>query len=200
MIECRLPLDIRQLLDNAQAAYPENVLDAQASGQVFDFTLERLRAYYQEQGLNFDSIDAVLACRPTSPLDIDHRIRGIESFRLLPAAVSLASANKRIRNIIRKAEESFPSEPDQTYFDHATERRLYDEMEAVSAKMAPLLKQGDYQTALQHLASLRETVDHYFDDVLVMHEDHTVRINRLAFLQKVRQLFLQVADISRLQI
>jgi len=200
MIEGRLPLDVYQLLEAAQAAYPDNVLPAQACTQVFDFILERLRSYYQDQGVHFESIDAVLACRPTSPLDTDHRIRGIEAFRNLPAAESLASANKRIRNILRKAEESFPDEPDQSYFNHGAERRLYDEMEAVSEKIAPLLKQGDYQTALQHLASLREAVDHFFDNVLVMVEDQTVRINRLAFLQKVRHLFLQVADISRLHI
>jgi glycyl-tRNA synthetase beta chain len=200
MIEGRLPLDVYQLLEAAQAAYPDNVLPAQACTQVFDFILERLRSYYQDQGVHFESIDAVLACRPTSPLDTDHRIRGIEAFRNLPAAESLASANKRIRNILRKASVSFPDEPDQTYFNHGAERRLYDEMEAVSEKIAPLLKQGDYQTALQHLASLREAVDHFFDNVLVMDEDQTVRINRLAFLQKVRHLFLQVADISRLHI
>ncbi|HIE02527.1 MAG TPA: glycine--tRNA ligase subunit beta [Thiotrichaceae bacterium] len=200
MIEGRLPLDVDLLLEAAQAAYPDNVLEAQACTQVFDFILERLRSYYQDQGLHFDSIDAVLACRPTSPLDTDHRIRGIEAFRNLPAAESLASANKRIRNILKKASVSFPDEPDQSYFNHAAERRLYDEMEAVNEKIAPLLKQGDYQTALQHLASLREAVDHFFDNVLVMDEDQTVRINRLAFLQKVRNLFLQVADISPLQI
>jgi len=191
MIEGRLPLDVYQLLEAAQAAYPDNVLPAQACTQVFD---------YQDQGVHFESIDAVLACRPTSPLDTDHRIRGIEAFRNLPAAESLASANKRIRNILRKASVSFPDEPDQSYFNHGAERRLYDEMEAVSEKIAPLLKQGDYQTALQYLASLREAVDHFFDNVLVMDEDQTVRINRLAFLQKVRHLFLQVADISRLHI
>ncbi|RKZ53494.1 MAG: glycine--tRNA ligase subunit beta [Candidatus Parabeggiatoa sp. nov. 3] len=200
MIEGRLPLDVYQLLEAAQAAYPDNVLPAQACTQVFDFILERLRSYYQDQGVHFESIDAVLACRPTSPLDTDHRIRGIEAFRNLPAAESLASANKRIRNILRKASVSFPDEPDQSYFNHGAERRLYDEMEAVSEKIAPLLKQGDYQTALQYLASLREAVDHFFDNVLVMDEDQTVRINRLAFLQKVRHLFLQVADISRLHI
>jgi glycyl-tRNA synthetase beta chain len=200
MIECRLSLDIKQLLDKAQAAYPNNVLNTQTNDQVFDFLLERLRSYYQEQGFNFDSVDAVLACRPTSPLDIDQRIRGIETFRHLPDAVSLAVANKRIYNILKKSEDSFSSEPDPTYFDHATERRLYDEMDIVNEKITPLIKQGDYQIALQHLASLRESVDGFFDDVLVMHEDRTIRTNRLAFLQKIRHLFLQVADISRLQI
>ncbi len=200
MIEGRLPLNLQQLLDNAQATYSESGIDAQASRQVFDFMLERLRGYYQEQGINYDSIEAVLVCRPTSPFDADQRIRGIEAFRRLPAAESLASANKRIRNILRKAEDTFPSEPDQAYFTDSAERRLYDDLEEISDKVAPLIKQGDYQTALQHLASLREAVDHFFDQVMVMHDDHTLRTNRLAFLQKVRHLFLQVADISQLQL
>lgn len=199
IIECRLPLDIKQLLDNAQAAYPDDLLETQASTQVFEFILERLRGYYQEQGFNLDSIEAVLTCRPTSPLDANQRIRGIEVFRQLPEAMSLATANKRIHNILKKAEDSFSSEPNPTYFHHIAERQLYDEMVAVNDKIAPLLKQGDYQTALQHLANLREAVDNFFDHVLVMDEDRTVRINRLSFLQKVRDLFLQVADISRLQ-
>ncbi|MDM8561268.1 glycine--tRNA ligase subunit beta [Candidatus Parabeggiatoa sp. HSG14] len=200
MIENHLSLDIKQLLDDAQATYSDDVLDTQTSTQVFDFLIERLRGYYQDQGFNFDSVDAVLVCHPTSPLDIDQRIRGIEIFRHLPDAVSLAVANKRIHNILKKSEDTFPSEPDQTYFDHATERRLYDEMEVVNEKISPLIKKGDYQTALQHLSNLRESVDNFFDDVLVMHEDRTIRTNRLAFLQKMRHLFLQVADISRLQI
>jgi glycyl-tRNA synthetase beta chain len=200
MIECGLPLDVQQLLEKAQAAYPDSILKAETSTQVFDFMLERLKAYYQSQGFNLDSIDAVLICRPTSPLKVAQRLHGIESFRNLPEAVSLASANKRIHNILKKAEESFPDEPDQTYFNHAAERRLYDEMEAVSEKIAPLLKQGEYQMALQHLATLRDAVDHFFDHVMVMDENPTVRINRLAFLQKVRLMFLQVADISVLQV
>ncbi len=200
MIEKRLPLDIQQLLEQAVMAYPDNALKADTSTQVFDFVMERLKGYYQDQGVKVDSIEAVLVCRPTSPLDVDQRLRGIEGFRQHPEAESLASANKRIHNILKKAEESFSDEPNQTYFNHRAERRLYDEMEAVSEKMAPLLKQGEYETALQHLASLREAVDHFFDHVMVMDEDRTLRINRLAFLQKLRLLFLQVADISVLQV
>ena len=189
MIECRLPLDIQKLLAGS----------SKNSTQVFDFILERLRGYYQDQGLHLDSIEAVLVCRPTSPLDADQRIRGVDAFRHLPDVISLASANKRIHNILKKAKESFSSEPVPSLFVEATEKRLYEEMEDVSQKIAPLLKQGDYQSALQHLASLRETVDKFFDDVMVMTEDRALRINRLAFLQKLRNLFLQVADISRLQ-
>lgn len=199
MIECRLPIDIQQLLQEAQASYPTDLIQADSHVQVFEFMLERLRGYYQDKGVNYDSVEAVLVCRPTSPLDADQRVRGIEAFRHLPEASSLASANKRIHNILKKAEESFPTEPDPSYFNHAAERKLYDQMEAVSEQITPRLEQGDYQTALQHLAGLREIIDNFFDHVMVMDEDPRIRTNRLAFLQKVRHLFLQVADISKLQ-
>ncbi len=197
MIESSLALDLRQLLEKAEAAYSN--LKAKPSEPVFDFILERLRAYYQDQDINPDSIEAVLICRPSSPLDADRRIRGIEAFRQLPEAMSLASANKRIHNILKKTTEAFPAEPDSSIFNHEAEKRLYEEMASVSETIAPLLKTGDYQTALQHLASLREVVDYFFDKVLVMDENRTIRTNRLALLQQVRNLFLQIADISKLQ-
>lgn len=197
MIESNLALDLRQLLETAETAHSN--LKPQISEPVFDFMLERLRAYYHDQDINPDSIEAVLICRPSSPLDADRRIRGIEAFRQLPEAMSLASANKRIHNILKKTTEAFSAEPDSSIFNHEAEKRLSEEMATVSETIAPLLKAGDYQTALQHLAGLREAVDHFFDHVLVMDEDRTVRTNRLAFLQQVRNLFLQVADISKLQ-
>lgn len=185
IIESKLEIDLQALLKPSQS-------------KVFDFMLERLRGYYQEQGFALETIDAVLTCRPTSPLDIDKRIRGIAAFRKLPEAESLASANKRIHNILKKAKETYPNEPDQTYFTHIEERQLYDKLETVTQKIAPLIKAGDYETALKHLASLRETTDKFFDNVMVMDKDQTVRINRLAFLQQIRNLFLQIADISSL--
>lgn len=200
MIEAKLPLDLHQLLAAAQTAYFPPLPQTEASTQVFDFILERLRSYYQDQGLSYDVVDAVLACRPTSPLDADQRIRGIAAFRHQPDFVSLASANKRIHNILKKTEEFFPAQPDPSHFSQTEETQLYDQMEAVRAKITPFVKQGDYQLALQQLATLRETVDNFFDQVMVMADDLTVRKNRLAFLQTVRHLFLQVADISRLQV
>ena len=201
MIECKLPLDLQQLLIEAQIAYPNEALakDSKVFTKVFDFMLERLRNYYQEQNISLDSIEAILVCRPTSPLDFDNRIQAIQTFRDLPEMASLASANKRIHNILKKAEQSFPDEPNPTYFKHKAERNLYDAMESVNEAILPLLKVGDYQNALQHLASLRKVIDTFFDDVMVMDENPIVRDNRLAFLQKIRQIFLQVADISKLQ-
>ena len=196
-IECQLSLNLQQLLQETQATYTDNI-KAGTNERVFEFILERLKSYYQEQGINLDSIEAILACKPVSPLDITQRLQAIEQFRQLPEAASLASANKRIHNILKKAKLSFPDEPDQIHFTHQAERRLYDELETISEKINPLIQAKSYQAALQHLASLRESVDYFFDNVMVMDKNETIRINRLAFLQKIRLLFLQIADISKL--
>ncbi|OQW93684.1 MAG: glycine--tRNA ligase subunit beta [Beggiatoa sp. IS2] len=200
MIEQRLPLNLEKLLTEAQAGYPNHVLQEQTSVQVFDFSLERLKSYYQEKGINYDTVDAVLAYRPVSPLDIDDRIRGVENFRQQAEAESLTAANKRIHNILKKTEQTFSGLPDPTYFEHRAERKLYDQLETVTQQITPLLKQGHYQIALQQLATLREPIDDFFDKVMVMDDNLVVRNNRLMFLQAIRNLFLQIADISRLQI
>jgi len=200
MIECQLPLDLLELLKDAESNYHGDNIKENVSTQVFDFMLERLSGYYQDKGVNIDSIDAVLSCRPSQPFDIDKRIQGVELFRRSSDAVNLASANKRIHNILKKTTEIFPDQPDPTYFSDMAERLLFDEVEIVQEKIAPLLKEGHYQAALKQLATLQETVDNFFDRVMVMDKKQTVRLNRLAFLHKVRSLFLQIADISRLQI
>jgi glycyl-tRNA synthetase beta chain len=199
MIEQQLALDLPALLSSAEKAYPAGVLKSHPAEQVFDFILERVRGYYLEQSLANDTIDAVLACRPAQALDIDRRIRGVQAFRQMPAAASLAAANKRIHNILKKTEETIPAEADPTYFMYAAERGLYDQLAVVTKEAAPLVAQGNYPAALEKLATLREAVDNFFDNVMVMDENITVRQNRLALLQNLRRLFLGVADISRLQ-
>lgn len=199
VIEQQLPLDLAQLLKVAVSNYPDGVIAAETDAQVFDFMLERLRGYYQDRGMNGDSVEAVISCRPTQPSDADRRIRAVESFRQLPAAESLAAANKRIHNLLKKAEGELPAQPDPTYFTDMAERQLYDRLLAVSEQVKPLLSAGEYEPALQQLAELREAVDSFFDQVMVMAEDLQVRANRLAFLQQMRDLFLQIADISKLQ-
>lgn len=199
MIECQLPLNLHSLLQQAQTTFTV-AINPQASSQVFEFMLERLRGYYQDKGVHWGSIEAVLACQPVSPYDADLRIRGVEAFRQLAAAESLASANKRIHNILKKTEEKFPQTADPSHFTEAAEKALYEQLQAVESAVKPLLAAGNYPEALQQMAGLRETVDNFFDEVRVMAEDSTVRLNRLAFLQSVRAMFLQVADISKLAI
>ena len=200
MIECNLSLDLQQLLHLAKEMYSEGVLtQTDADTHVFDFILERMKSYYQDKGIRYDSVEAVLVCRPNSPLDADKRIHSVETFRQLSEAESLASANKRIHNILKKTEETYPEQPDPTHFNQAEERQLYDQVQNLQQTMTPMLENKDYASALQQLATLREAVDNFFDHVMVMDEDNTIRTNRLAFLQMIRHLFLQVADISKLQ-
>lgn len=199
VIERELPLDLMHLLTEAVNQFPANTVAADTASQVFDFMLERLRGYYQDRGINGDSIEAVISCRPPQPLDADRRIRAVESFRTLPAADSLAAANKRIHNILKKASDTLPAQADPAYFTEKTEQQLFDRLNAVQAQVEPLLAAGDYQTALQQLAELRDTVDSFFDQVMVMADDAKVRANRLALLQQMRDLFGQIADISKLQ-
>ncbi len=200
MIECALPLDLQDLLNISKDTYAAGILtQTDVNTQVFDFILERMKSYYQDKSIRYDSVEAVLICRPTSPLDADKRIHGVETFRQLSEAESLASANKRIHNILKKTEEPFPKHPDPTYFNQTEERTLYDQMQTIQQAIMPALKQKEYANALQQLAALRVAVDNFFDHVMVMDKDDTVRTNRLAFLQVIRQMFLQIADISRLQ-
>lgn len=197
-VELECPLNLSTLLQQAQANF--DMLEANTHEQVFDFILERLRGYAQDKGIRYDSVDAVLTCRPQSPHDASLRMYSVEHFRELEAAASLASANKRIHNILKKSQDTLPQQTDPTYFDSPAERALYDKLAEVREAVTPLLAAGNYAQALENMASLRESVDKFFDDVMVMAEDATVRANRLAFLQSVRDLFLQIADISKLNI
>jgi glycyl-tRNA synthetase beta chain len=199
LIERGLDLDLERLLEQTAAGFPPEVGADDARGQLFDFMMERLRAYYLDEGFRPDVFDAVLVRRPTRPLDFDRRLRAVGAFRALPAAESLAAANKRIRNILRQAEGLVPADIDPERLVEPAERDLAEQVHALTAAVTPLLDRGEYTQALARLAGLRETVDAFFDHVLVMAEDERVRANRLALLSALSDLFLRVADISRLQ-
>ena len=168
-------------------------------GTVFDYVLERLRGYYQEAGVDADVIDAVLATRPTRLLDFDRRVQACRAFRDLPEAESLAAANKRISNILRKCDQAIPATVDEARLADAAEKRLAERLSSVSKAVLPLMGAGDYTSALKQLAELKEPVDAFFDSVMVMVDDTALRNNRLALLQNLGDLFLRVADLSRLQ-
>ncbi|MEM7016470.1 MAG: glycine--tRNA ligase subunit beta [Pseudomonadota bacterium] len=196
MIERELPLDLSALLSEAATAYPDDVLQANTAEQVIQFVYERMRNYYLEQGVAADVIESVLTCQPSSPLDADKRIKSVQAFRKISAVDSLAAANKRIHNILKKAEETVPAEVDTMHFTDRAERVLFDTLHELHEQVKPQLDNGDYEQALMQMANLREPVDSFFDTVLVMDENPEVRLNRLALLQNMRKLFLQVADIS----
>jgi glycyl-tRNA synthetase beta chain len=164
--------------------------------------MDRLRAYYADTGVPHDVFDAVYAQRPIQPYDFDRRVRAVTYFQSLPQAESLAAANKRISNILRQAEEkgiAVGETVNAEVLSEAAEQTLADQIHALAKTVLPLFEQRDYEQALGRLAALREAVDTFFDDVMVMVEDTTLRDNRLALLAQLRNLFLQVADLSRLQ-
>lgn len=201
IIENGLDLDLAGLLEGAadQLRKSDVTIADDTADQVLDFMMERLRAYYQDQGVAHDTFDAVLARRPTNPRDFDQRIRAVAAFRKLPEAEALAAANKRIHNILKKAEQAIPETVDAGRLVEEEERALAAAVAEAEAEVTPLFAKREYEQALKRLAGLRETVDRFFDEVMVMAEDPAIRDNRLALLKQLGDLFLQAADLSRLQ-
>ena len=149
--------------------------------------------------LGADVVLAVLARRPTRPLDFDRRVKAVSHFRTLDAALALAAANKRVSNILAKVEGELPTAVKPELLVDAAEKALATQVAELQAELAPLFAAGDYQAALTRLAALREPVDTFFNEVMVMADDEALKANRLALLNNLRNLFLQVADISLLQ-
>ncbi|NXZ85015.1 glycine--tRNA ligase subunit beta [Haemophilus influenzae] len=166
--------------------------------EVVDFMLGRFRAWYQDEGIAVDVIQAVLARRPTRPADFDARVRAVSHFRTLDSAEALAAANKRVSNILAKADTAI-GEINLTACVEPAEKALAEAVLALRTEVQPLIAQGDYTAVLDKLANLRTPVDNFFDNVMVNSEDPTLRQNRLAILNTLQGLFLQVADISVLQ-
>jgi glycyl-tRNA synthetase beta chain len=167
--------------------------------EVRQFMLERLRGIYHDSGRSADLFMSVAAVEPDSLADFDKRIDAVVAFEKLPEARALAAANKRIRNILKKAGETTPEKVDPSLFEGDEERALHESILQKREQIAPLLKASDYEGVLSSLAELRQAVDHFFDEVMVMSDNPSLRGNRLALLQQMSQLFLGVADVSRLQ-
>lgn len=164
--------------------------------QLFAFMMERLRAWYHDAGIGSEIFDAVLSRRVGRPADFDARMRAVRMFSALPEAESLAAANKRIANILRKSGERPADRVDEGLLTDAAERALASALNDAMRDAAPLIGAGQYAEALKRLAALRSPVDAFFDQVLVMSEDAAVRDNRLALLQRLHGQFMQVADLS----
>ncbi len=199
VIECGVDLDLEQALREAATGYGHHLSGEETVEQLFYFMMERLRGYYQEQGHAPDLFDAVLTRRPTRPLDFHRRVLALAEFRKLPEADSLAAANKRIANILRQADGAIPSRVDPDLLEEAAEKRLADAVAGMEERVRSLFRKRDYQRALAMLATLRAPVDDFFEQVLVMAEDEALRNNRLALLERLHDLFLHVAELSRLQ-
>ncbi len=196
LIEKQLPLDLADLLDKAADNLSAQLGSKPATAETLDYILERLRGYYQEQGIGGDVVEAVAALKPTQPLDFDRRVKAVAAFRQLTAAESLAAANKRISNILKKVDGALPETVNAALLQLPAEQALAQAVQAQQDKVLPLFAAGDYEAALLSLAELREPVDQFFDDVMVMADDVALKNNRLALLNSLRSLFLRVADLS----
>jgi glycyl-tRNA synthetase beta chain len=226
VVEKRIDIDLRSLIDAALVAvradmrtvaaermpskdgntvvatgsHPELASVDPAAADIYEYIMERLRAYYVEgdRGITTEMFDAVLARRPASPLDFDARLRALVDFLSLPDAASLAAANKRIVNILRKAGQEVPARVDASLLQHTAERKLAAELEGLREDVESLLETRRYEGALRRLATLRPHVDAFFEGVMVMADNPAVRANRLALLAALSRLFGETADLSRL--
>ena len=198
-IEAELDLDVPALLDTALGQFRHAFDAARTREQVHQFILERLRGYCVERGYRPDEYEAVLAVGPVSLVDFERRLQAVREFRRLPEAESLAAANKRIRNILRKAEQEVVANVDDAALIEPAEKALLEAARHAREDILPHLQQRDYTAALRRLAQLREPVDGFFDGVMVMAEDADLRMNRLGLLAIIEGLFLDIADVSKLQ-
>jgi len=200
ILECGLELDLIGLIARAVSLQP---LDGggDTALEVYDFIIDRMRAYSRErEGISVEVFDSVLAQRPAALLDFGERLRAVAAFVTLDSAPSLAAANKRIANILRKADFIRAEAIDHALFCEDAETALFDALSAAREEVTPLLRDRQFDAALTRLARLREPVDAFFDDVMVMVDDDALRLNRLNLLADLREQFLEVADISRLSI
>ena len=198
IVEKNLPLDLEDLVKKSVALFGDKLTNQNVVADVVDFMLGRFRAWYQDEGIAVDVIQAVLARRPTRPADFDARVRAVSHFRTLDSAEGLAAANKRVSNILAKADSAI-GEINLTACLEPAEKALAEAVLALRTEVQPLIAQGDYTAVLDKLANLRAPVDSFFDNVMVNAEDPALRQNRLAILNTLQGLFLQVADISVLQ-
>ena len=201
LVEKRIDLDLRALVTRAGALQP--VQNANAPAEVWDYMVERLRAYFLDSssaggvaGVTTEMFDAVRASSPVSPLDFAARLGALTKFLGIPEAVSLTAANKRIANILKKADLGAPGTVDVDALLEPAEKALHEALAGVVPEVERALTKRDYSTALTRLATLRPAVDGFFDGVMVNAEDPALRRNRLALLAQVRHQFTRIADLS----
>ncbi|WP_313478606.1 glycine--tRNA ligase subunit beta [Stutzerimonas kunmingensis] len=198
LIEKQLDLNLVEAVSFAIDQFGTQVKSAGLADQVLEFIFDRLRARYEDEGVDVAAYLSVRAVQPGSALDFDQRVQAVQAFRTLPEAASLAAANKRVSNLLSKFDAKLPEAVEPRWFDNATEFSLYSAIQQAEQAVQPLAAARQYREALERLAHLRGPVDAFFEAVLVNAEDASVRANRYALLARLRGLFLGVADISAL--
>jgi glycyl-tRNA synthetase beta chain len=201
MVEKNLDLDLRNCLELAAAQFPEGTLAEGTTGQVLVYMIERFRAWFEEEHIAAEVFRAVSARNLSRPLDIQRRVHAVDAFTRLPQAAALAAANKRVSNILDKLEDGHQfGEVSADLLQEPQEKALAAQLQALAHTSGEHLARDEYTQALACLADLRDTVDSFFDSVMVNADDSALRHNRLNLLKKLRDLFLQVADISQLAV
>jgi glycyl-tRNA synthetase beta chain len=197
LVEKKLDLDLENCIDDAVKNFSFLNPEPLVGQQVFEFFLERFRFWYQEKGIPVDVYQSVLALKPSRPLDFDSRILAVNHFRSLPEATALSSANKRVANILKDVGGDVSAYTvEETLFEAEAEKALCIILDEKVGEVTPYFKNREYQSGLEKLAALKEPVDRFFDEVMVMDDNMDLRHNRIALLFRLRALFLQVADIS----
>ena len=198
LIDKQLDLNINDAVGFAVSAFGSKVKSAGLAEQVQEFIFDRLRARYEDEGIDVATYLSVRALQPGSALDFDQRVQAVQAFRRLPEAAALAAVNKRVSNLLSKADGKISATVEPKYFDNANEFSLYSAITQADQAVVPMAAERRYNEALTRLAALREPVDAFFEAVMVNAEDANVRANRYALLARLRGLFLGVADISLL--
>lgn len=199
LVEYGYQLDLVDLIAKAKSLFGNRLTNANVEQEVIEFMLGRFPTWYQDAGFSIDIIQAVLARNPTKPADFDQRVKAVSHFRALEEAEALAAANKRVGNILAKYDGELGEEIDLALLQEDAEKALAKAVEIMAEALEPAFATGNYQEALSKLAGLRAPVDAFFDNVMVMADDEALKKNRLTLLNKLRNLFLQIADISLLQ-
>lgn len=198
LIEKQLDLDLTGAVEFAVKQFGAKVKAPGLADQVLEFIFDRLRARYEDEGIDVATYLSVRALQPGSALDFDQRVQAVQAFRKLPEAEALAAVNKRVSNLLSKAEGAIAEQVEPKYFDNANEFSLYSAIQQADQAVQPMAAARQYSESLARLAALRDPVDAFFEAVMVNAEDAKVRANRYALLSRLRGLFLGVADISLL--
>lgn len=196
LIDKKLDLDLTQAVVFAVGQFGTKVKQAGLAEQVLEFVFDRLRARYEDEGVDVSVYLSVRALQPGSALDFDQRVQAVQAFRKLPEADALAAVNKRVSNLLSKADNLGTAEVDPSLFADAKEFSLNSAIAKAENAVKPLIAERDYAQALARLASLREPVDAFFEAVMINADDASVRKNRYAMLARLRGLFINIADIS----
>ncbi|KAB0584870.1 glycine--tRNA ligase subunit beta [Comamonas kerstersii] len=196
LVEKNLPLELHALLQSAVPAFGDKITDATA--QLEDFFFDRLSVSLREQGYTAQEVEAVLALRPQRLSDVQKRLEAVRAFAALPEAQALAAANKRVSNILKKAEGDIQAQVNEALLVEQAEKDLYAALQSVAPKAQQQFESGDYKASLQTLAALRTPVDAFFEHVMVNAEDAALKANRLGLLATLHAAMNRVADLAKL--